>query len=209
MSVHLPNFGRFIACNLKVRDAQVAELLKHGGLTLATDGDGNRHDPTKEPYFYLHDVEVRDVLLHASNIIFAPPAVLAISGLTPHKPRMVWLHSKYRAKKSAECVYVLLDQTHMKLLRQVPRGTPVKRFGFERHGSSGNPALQGKSLTNRVNLKIINRLAWCKDHRVGRGTRYFLYDLRAEGRGGGTCVRVRRAPKSHRHIVGQMITTDL
>ena len=72
MSVHLPKFGRFIA-----------ELLKHGGLTLATDADGNRHDPTKEPHSYLHEVEVREVLLRASNIIFAPPAVLSISGLTP------------------------------------------------------------------------------------------------------------------------------
>ena len=209
MSVHLPKFGRFIACSLKVRDAQVAEHLKHGGLTLATDGDGNRHDPTKEPYSYLHEVEVREVLFHASNVIFAPPAVLAISGLTPHKPRMVWLHSQYRAKQSAECVYVLLDQSHMKLLRQVLHGTPVKRFGFERHGSSGNPTLPGKSFTNRVNLKISNRLAWCKDHRVGHGNRYLLYDLRAEGRCGGTCVRVRRAPRVISTLLGKCSTTDL
>ena len=40
---------------------------------------------------------------------------------------------------------------------QVPRRTPVKWFGLKRHGSSGNPVLQGKSLTNRVDLQISDR----------------------------------------------------
>ena len=60
---------------------------------------------------------------------------------------------------------------------QVSRGTPIKRFGLQRHGSSGNLALQGKSLTNRVNLQINLRLAWCKGHHKG-GNRY-SHDLRA------------------------------
>ena len=75
----------------------------------------------------------------------------------------------------------------------------MKRFVLERHGRSGKPVMQGKSLTNRVNLPISNRFAWCKGHRVGRRDRYTRCDLRAEDRGGGTCVRVRRAPKSHLH----------
>ena len=66
-----------------MRDAQIAELLKHGVLTLTTDGDGTRHDPTEEPHPYLHEVEVREVLLHAFNTIFVPPEVLAISGHAP------------------------------------------------------------------------------------------------------------------------------
>ena len=40
------------------------------------------------------------------------------------------------------------------------------------HCRSGNPALQGKSLTNRFNLQISDRHAWCKGHHVGRGNRY-------------------------------------
>ena len=44
--------------------------------------------------------------------------------------------------------------------------------GLERHGRRRIPALQGKSLTNRFNLQISYRLAWCKGHHVGRGNRY-------------------------------------
>ena len=38
---------------------------------------------------------------------------------------------------------------------KVPRGTHVKRFGLERHGNSGNLALQGKSTTVLPGAKVI------------------------------------------------------
>ena len=77
---------------------------------------------------------------------------------------------------------------------QVPRGTHIKRFGLERHGRSGNFALQGKSLTNRFNLQISYRHAWCKGHHVGRGNRYPRHDLRVESSGGGTFSEIDLLP---------------
>ena len=85
----------------------------------------------------------------------------------------------------------------------------MKLFGFERHGSSGNPALQGKSLTNRVNLEISNRLAWCKNHRVGRGNRYpfmtCVSKVEVEGPASECAV--------HQRVIGTLLgkcsTTDL
>ena len=44
-----------------------------------------------------------------------------------------------------------------------------------------------------------------QNHRIGRGNRYLCNNIRVEGGGGGTCVRVRRVSKSHRHIDGQML----
>ena len=77
---------------------------------------------------------------------------------------------------------------------QVPRGTLSKRFRLERYGRSGTLALQGKSLTNRFNLQISYRHAWCKGHHVGRGNRYTRHDLRAEGIGGGTFSEIYLLP---------------
>ena len=111
-------------CSLEVRDAQVVELLKHGGLTLATEGDGTGHDPTELPQLHndipdLIEVEVREVLLqHLQRHLdttgnagcIRPRATEATHVLAP---------LVVPSKKSAECVHVLAVQSHMQHTTQV------------------------------------------------------------------------------------------
>ena len=104
-SVHLPKFGKFTACRLEVREAQVVELLKHGGLTLISQqrattpvmiGPNCRSFTTPS----LTSLMLRSARCcsNVSNIILSASATLDASGLTPQKPHMVWLHLSYRAK---------------------------------------------------------------------------------------------------------------